>query len=56
MNTDALVELIARRVLEELLARSGSLTTETVKKETVLVVGDCADRNALAEALGRVSA
>ncbi|WP_211825000.1 hypothetical protein [Kistimonas asteriae] len=53
MNTDALVELIARRVLEELLARSGSLTTETVKKETVLVVGDCADRDAFAKTLGQ---
>ncbi len=53
MNMDALVELIARRVLEELLARSGNLTTEAAKKETVLVVGDCADREALAQKLGQ---
>ena len=53
MNMDALVELIARRVLEELLARSGNLTTEAVKKETVLVVGDCDDRDGLAAALGQ---
>ncbi|WBA81386.1 hypothetical protein [Endozoicomonas sp. GU-1] len=51
MNTDALVELIARRVLEQLLALQGE--AETGKPNpSVLVVGDCHNRQQLEQALG----
>ncbi len=51
MNTDALVELIAKRVMEQLLALQG--TTEARKAhQSVLVVGDCDNRQQLELALG----
>lgn len=51
MNTDALVELIAKRVMEQLLALQG--TTEARKPhQSVLVVGDCDNRQQLELALG----
>ena len=51
MNTDALVELIAKRVMEQLLALQGA--TEARKAhQSVLVVGDCDNRQQLELALG----
>ncbi|WP_263322351.1 hypothetical protein [Endozoicomonas sp. Mp262] len=51
MNTDELVELIARRVMEQLLTyKKESISPAT--KESVLVVGDCAQREQLTMRLG----
>lgn len=51
MNTDALVELIAKRVMEQLQAL-GSESAAINPKSSVLVVGDCQDRPLLEQTLG----
>lgn len=51
MNTEALVELIARRVMEQLRALSGQPVINN-PKPSVLVVGDCQDRQQLEQTLG----
>jgi len=51
MNTEALVELIARRVMEQLRALSGQPAINK-PKSSVLVVGDCQDRQQLEQMLG----
>ncbi|KEI69438.1 hypothetical protein [Endozoicomonas elysicola] len=51
MNTDVLVELIAKRVMEQLLALQGQ---SVINKplQSVLVVGDCDNRQQLEQTLG----
>ena len=51
MNTDTLVELIARRVMEQLYALHGEMATNK-PKSSVLVIGDCQDRQQLEQTLG----
>ena len=51
MNTDALVELIAKRVMEQLQALC-SESAVIKPKSSVLVVGDCQDRPLLEQTLG----
>ena len=51
MNTDALVELIAKRVMEQLQALY-SQSAAIKPKSSVLVVGNCQDRPLLEQTLG----
>ena len=51
MNTDALVELIAKRVMEQLQTLC-SQSAAINPKSSVLVVGDCQDRQLLEQTLG----
>lgn len=51
MNTDALVELIAKRVMEQLQALC-SQSAPINPRSSVLVVGDCQDQQLLEQTLG----
>ena len=54
MNTDALIELISKKVLEQLtMAAAPVAVTQPVRKESVLVIGEKVDREALTQALGQ---
>ena len=54
MNTDALIELISKKVLEQLtMAAAPAAVTQPVRKESVLVIGEKVDREALTQTLGQ---